>query len=401
MQPEEGGFLVRREGSGNRERIPCVLSPRCMERHLPVDCILFRKLPVQHRISLLSAAGVCKKCLSHSERNSERTRQCEERSKDDHWLCRSFSDPSEGGVATRLLPVVTPQAGRLVYKCRTVLHVKSRADLETDNYSVQLTTLYDSNQRQSYITNEVAAAQALRYVRVPSKMVYTSSTTLGKTSKLYILDVKPRSKAADVGPLLLTAYGLDKTELMLPEEPKLNMLRKRFEERPGRLSNASVAQPEVPAHLVIGRDNQLHMREVVARSIRGGSDLYFMRSDCFLGEMIYGETEASIMKKGKTTSGPKTTSTPKSKGSPAAGPSGSGDRRRRDSSPALSVAASGSMVSSLGRTASDTPVRDGGERKISGSGGQTGWPIGGGAEQRRRQEPRGQPSGGVARQPGQ
>jgi hypothetical protein len=225
MQPEEGGFLVRRDGSGNRERIPCVLSPRCMERHLPVDCALFRKLPVQHRISLLSAASVCKKCLSHSKRNGERTKQCEERSKDDHWLCRSFSDPREGGVVTRLLPVVMPRAGRLVYKCRTVVHVKSRADLETDNYSVQLTTLYDSNQRQSYITNEVAAAQALRYVRVPSKMVYTSSTTLGKTNKLYILDVKPRSKAADAGPLLLTAYGLDKMELTLPEEPKLNMLR--------------------------------------------------------------------------------------------------------------------------------------------------------------------------------
>ena len=124
------------------------------------------------------------------------------------------------------------------YKCRTVLHVKSRADLETDNYSVQLTTLYDSNQELSYISNEVAAAQALRYVRVPSKMVYTLSTTLGKTNKLYILDVKPRSKRDQkAGPLLLTAYGLDKMELTLPEESKLNMLRKRFEERPGRLSN--------------------------------------------------------------------------------------------------------------------------------------------------------------------
>ncbi len=139
MQPEQGGFLVRRDGSGHRERIPCVLSPRCMERHLPVDCILFRKLPVQHRISLLSAAGVCKKCLSHSERNSDgRMKQCEERGEDDHWLCRSFSDPREGGVATRLLPVVKPQAGRLVYKCRTVIHVKSRADLETE------TTVFNS-----------------------------------------------------------------------------------------------------------------------------------------------------------------------------------------------------------------------------------------------------------------
>jgi hypothetical protein len=232
--------------------------------------------------------------------------------------------------------------------------------LESDNYSVQLTTLYDSNQRQSYIANEVAAAQALRYVRVPSKMVYTSSTTSGKTNKLYILDVKPRSKAADAGPLLLTAYGLDKMELTLPEESKLNMLRKRFEERPGRLSNASVAQPEAPAQLIIGRDNPLYIPEVVARSIKGGKDLYFMRSNCCLGEMIYGETEESIMKTRKAASGPKTTSTPKPRGPPAAekkqervaqvrtpaaagrgpgaaegraiaGPSGGGGRRRRDS----------------------------------------------------------------------
>ncbi len=85
--------------------------------------------------------------------------------------------------------MMTSQPGKLAYKCQTVIHVKSRADSESDNYSVRLTTLYDSNQRQSYIMNEVAAAQALRYVQVPSRIVYTSSTTLGKTNKLFILDV--------------------------------------------------------------------------------------------------------------------------------------------------------------------------------------------------------------------
>jgi hypothetical protein len=213
-------------------------------------------------------------------------------------------------------------------------------------------------------------------VRVPSMTVYSSSTALGKTSRLYILDVKPRSKAANVGPRLLTAYGLDKVELTLPEELKLNMLRERFEERPGRLSNASLAQPEAPAQLVVGRDNRLRMPKVVARSIKGGSDLYFMRSDSFAGELIFGETDESLMKKGRTTS------TPKPKGPPAAGrrpeadrratagPSGSGDRRRRDSSPAMSLAASGSLGSPLGRAASGTPVRDDGGEKGSGSGGQ-------------------------------
>jgi len=80
-------------------------------------------------------------------------------------------------------------------------------------------------------------ALALRYVQVPSRIVYTSSTTLGKTNKLFILDVKPRSAAADVGPLLLTVYGLDKVDLTLPEEWKLDMLRSKFEIRPGHLSN--------------------------------------------------------------------------------------------------------------------------------------------------------------------
>ncbi len=228
--------------------------------------------------------------------------------------------------------MVTPRAGRLVYNCRTEIHVKSRADLETDNYSVKLTTLYDSNLGQSYIVNEVALALALRYVQVPSRIVYTSPTTLGKTNKLFILDVKPTSAAADVGPLLLTAYGLDKVELTLPEESKLDMLRSKFEIRPGHLNNNGVAQPAAPAQLVVGRDNPLHMPEVVAQSIRGGTDLYFMRSPCFPGEMLFGETERrGTQKKKKTTSGPKTTSTPKPKGSPA--PEGDQTWRRRSGPP--------------------------------------------------------------------
>jgi hypothetical protein len=151
----------------------------------------------------LSATGICKKCLSHSKRGGGKAKQCEEQHEEDHWLCRSFSDPEGPGIERRLLPVVTSLPGRLAYKCRTVIHVKSRSDLQSDRYSVQLTTLYDSNQRQSYIVNEVALAQTLRYVQVPSRIVYTSSTTLGKTNKLFILDVKPRSTAADAGPLLL------------------------------------------------------------------------------------------------------------------------------------------------------------------------------------------------------
>ncbi len=63
-------------------------------------------------------------------------------------------------------------------------------------------------------------------------------------------------------------------DLTLPEESKLDMLRSKFEIRPGHLNNTGVAQPAAPAQLVVGRDNPLHMPEVVAQSIRGGTDLY-------------------------------------------------------------------------------------------------------------------------------
>ncbi len=90
------------------------------------------------------------------------------------------------GIEKRLLPVVKSQPGRLFYRCRTVIHVKSRSDLQTDEYSVQLTTLYDSNQRRSYIRNEVAQKHVLRYVQVPERIVDISSAAPAKTTKLII-----------------------------------------------------------------------------------------------------------------------------------------------------------------------------------------------------------------------
>jgi hypothetical protein len=395
MQSAGDGSLVRWKGSGFEETQLCALSPRCSERHFPVNCLLFRKFPVQHRVPLLAAVGICKKCLSHGKGDGGRAEQCGGRHVENHWLCQFFSDPEGPGMEKRLLPAVVPQPGRLTYKCRTVIHVKSRSDLQTDRYSVQLTTLYDSNQRHSFIVNEVALALALRYMQVPERIVDISPTTIAKTTKLFILDVKPRPTAEAAGPQLVTAYGVDSVELTLPEKPRMNMLRSMFETRPGHLSNAGVAQPKAVAHLVIGRDNPVHMPEVITRSIRGGSDLYFMRNDLFPGEMLVGETDRGGSKKKKAAGGPKTTSTPKPRNPPAASKkvekaaqvrtplvankwpdttaeeqpiasaSGIKGRRRQDSSPAMSLAASDSMVSSLGRTASATPVREGGERKKS------------------------------------
>jgi hypothetical protein len=378
MQPAGGGSLVRRKGSGLEETQLCVLSPRCMERHLPADCLLFRELPTHHRVSLLAAAGICKKCLSHSRRGGGEAEQCEGQHVEDHWLCQFFSNPEGPEIERKLLPAVISQPGRLTYKCRTVIHVKSRSDLQTGRYSVRLTTLYDSNQRHSFIMNEVASAHALKYIQVPEKRVDISQTTSARTTKLFILDVKPRSTMATAGARLVTAYGVDEMGMTLQEEPSLDGLRGKFATRPGRLSNTNVAQPKAVAQLVIGRDNQAHMPVVALRSVKDGSDLYIMRNDLFVGEMLFGETDKSGQKKKGAAGGSKTTSTPKPKQlkardpptaskrpekaapvqtpstaskrpeaaaeeRPAAGTSGVKSRRRQDSSPAMSVAASDSM----------------------------------------------------------
>ena len=170
-------------------------------------------------------------------------------------MCRTFSDPEGDGIQRRLLPVVKSQPGRLVYRCRTVIHVKSKSDVEAGEYSVKLTTLYDSNQRQSYIRDEIAKKHVLRYVRVPERTVDLSPATSAKTTKLFILDVKPRSPARGVEPEILSAYGIEGGERTLPEEFGANELRQKFATRPGRLTNANVAQPEAEVDIFVGWDN--------------------------------------------------------------------------------------------------------------------------------------------------
>ena len=93
MQSADGSSLVRRKGSGFEDCQICGLLSRCDKRHFPVDCPLYRKLPVQHRVSLLEAAGICKKCLSHKNRDDRGAEHCEGRHGEDHWMCRDFSGP--------------------------------------------------------------------------------------------------------------------------------------------------------------------------------------------------------------------------------------------------------------------------------------------------------------------
>ncbi len=117
---------------------------------------------------------------------------------------------------------------------------------------------------------------------------------------------------------------------------------------------------------------------------------------------MFGETSGTALKKKGAAGGTGTTSTPKprqlkakdpptaskrpvkappvrtpaadkkwpeaAKERAIAGPSGVRSSRRQDSSPALSVAASDTMVSSVEGAASGTPVRDGGRKKGSSRG---------------------------------
>jgi hypothetical protein len=208
-------------------------------------------------------------------------------------LCRDFSDPEGDGVQRRLLPVVKPQPGRLVYRCRTVIHVRSKSDMEAGEYNVKLTTLYDSNQQQSYIRDEIAKKHVLRYVRVPERTVDLSPATSVKTTKLFILDVKPKSPARGVESEILSAYGIEGGERTLPEEFGANELRQKFATRPGRLTNANVAQPEAEVDIVVGRDNPRLMPVAVYQSIKDGKDLFIMRNSLYAGEMLCGETSGT------------------------------------------------------------------------------------------------------------
>jgi hypothetical protein len=390
MQPADGSSLVRRKGSGFEDCQICALLSRCDKWHFPVDCPLYWKLPVQHRVSLLEAAGICKKCLSHKKRDDRGAEHCEGRHGEDHWMCRNFSDPGGGGIQKRLLPVVKPQPGRLVYRCQTVIHVRSKSDMEAGEYNVKLTTLYDSNQRQSYIRDEIAKKHVLRYVRIPERTVDLSPATAVKTTKLFILDVKPRSPARGVESEVLSVYGIEGGERTLPEEFGAYELRQKFAKRPGRLTNANVAQPEAEVDVIVGQDNPHLMPVVVYQSINDGKDLFITRNLLYPGEMLCGETSGTAWKKKGAAGGAKTTSTPKPRQQkakdqaapvrtpaaaskrpekteerPTAGPSGVRSGRQQDSSPALSVAASNTMVSSVEGAASSPPMRDGGRKKSS------------------------------------
>ncbi len=234
---------------------------------------------------------------------------------------------------------------------------------------------------------------------MPERTLDISSDAPAKTTKLFILDVKPRSAAVGTGPELLSAYGVDGVELTLPEELGVNELRRKFEKRPGLLTNSNVAQPEAIVDVVVGRDNPHLMPVEVLRSEKDGNDLYVMRNNLSIGKMMFGETSGTAQKKKGVAGGTRTTSTPKPKQlkakdaptaskrpekaapvrtpaaaskrpeeaeeQPTAGPSGVKSRRRQDSSPALSVTASDSMVSSAGGAVSDAPVRDGSQKKSS------------------------------------
>ncbi len=153
-----------------------------------------------------------------------------------------------------------------------MIHVRSKSDMEAGEYNVKLMTLYDSNQRQSYIRDEIAKKHVLRYVRVPERTVDLSTATSVKTTKLFIL--RPRSPAGGVEPEILSAYGIEGGERTLQEEFGANELRQKFATRPGRLTNTNVAQPEAEVDIVVSWDNPRLMPVGVYQSVKDGKDLF-------------------------------------------------------------------------------------------------------------------------------
>jgi hypothetical protein len=183
--------------------------------------------------------------------------------------------------------------------------------MEAGGYNVRLTTLYDSNQQQSYIRDEVARRHALRYIRVPERTVKLFPAAREKTTKLYILDVKPRSPAVKE-PEVLSCYGVEGGQRTLPEEFGANELRQKFAKRPGRLTNSNVAQPEADMEVIVGADNPYLMPTVIYQSVCHGTDLYVTRNPLHAGEMLTGETSGTAWTRtGAAGGAKKETSTPK------------------------------------------------------------------------------------------
>jgi hypothetical protein len=110
---------------------------------------------------------------------------------------------------------------------------------------------------------------------------------------------------------VLSCYGIEGGERTLPEEFGANELRQKFDKRPGRLSNANVAQPEAEVDVVVGVDNPYLMPAVVYQSVRDGKDLFITRNLLYTGEMLVGETSGTAWKgKGAAGGAKKKTSTP-------------------------------------------------------------------------------------------
>ena len=70
-------------------------------------------------------------------------------------------------------------------------------------------------------------------MRVPERTVDLSPAATVKTTKLYILDVKPKSPAGRAESEVLSCYGIEGGERTLPEEYGAYELRQKFAKRPG------------------------------------------------------------------------------------------------------------------------------------------------------------------------
>jgi hypothetical protein len=126
----------------------CLLAPHCGWRHRPAACDKFKDLSLQHRQSIIAEKELCARCLRHSDLDESKKKDCIRRKTPPHWLSSSVRRPDRSPSHERALPPpVEAKAGRSAYACRIDIRVKTKLDLQKEDYGASLTTLFSASRQ--------------------------------------------------------------------------------------------------------------------------------------------------------------------------------------------------------------------------------------------------------------
>jgi hypothetical protein len=112
----------------------CLLAPHCGRRHRPSACEKFKDLSLQHRQSVIAEKELCVRCLSHSDLDESKKKECIRRGTLPHWLGSDVRRPDAPTCQDRDLPPVEAKAGRSAYACRINIRVKTKSDSHKEAY---------------------------------------------------------------------------------------------------------------------------------------------------------------------------------------------------------------------------------------------------------------------------